>query len=117
MSKNELTQSQKIARLNDEFRKNMVYYSLLGQVVTTASIATLPANEKMQIFDKVISFNSFSEDNDPYGEHDFGSFNHNADTIFWKIDCYDKSMQYGSEDPADNSKTKRLLTIMYAHEY
>lgn len=117
MSNTELTQSQKIARLNDQFRQNLAYFALLGQVVTTASIATLQQNEKMQIFDKVRTFNSFSEDNDPYGKHDFGSFNHNADTIFWKIDYYDKSMEYGSDDPADNSKTKRLLTIMYSHEY
>lgn len=117
MSNNELTQSQKIARLNDQFRQNLAYFALLGQVVTTASIATLPQNEKFQIFKKVSELKGFNEDNDPYGEHDFGSFNHNADTIFWKIDYYDKAMKYGSEDPADKSKTRRLLTIMYSYEY
>lgn len=62
-------------------------------------------------------FNRFEPGNDPYGEHDFGSFNHNVDTIFWKIDYYDKAMKYGSEDPSDATKTKRLMTIMYAYEY
>lgn len=112
-----LTKSQKIARLNDQFRQNLPYFALLGQVVTTASIATLSQNEKYRIFKKVSEFNGFNEDNDPYGEHDFGSFNHNADTIFWKIDYYDKALKYGSDDPADNSKTKRILTIMYSYEY
>lgn len=51
MSNNELTQSQKIARLNDQFRQNLGYFAFLGQVVTTASIASLPQNDKFQIFD------------------------------------------------------------------
>jgi len=35
---------------------------------------------------KVESFDSFTEDNDPHGEHDFGAFEHEAQRIFWKID-------------------------------
>ncbi len=113
----QLTQSQKIAWLNDAFRKNFAYNLVSGHIVTTASIAALSLKEQMQIFNKVKSYNAFTKDNDPYGEHDFGSFAHNADTIFWKIDYYDKSMQRGSDNPADNSKTNRLMTIMYACEY
>jgi hypothetical protein len=37
--------------------------------------------------------------------------------LFWKIDYYDTSLQYGSENPADPDQTTRVLTIMLASEY
>jgi len=37
--------------------------------------------------------------------------------MFWKIDYYDRSLEYGSNDPADPSQTVRVLTIMLASEY
>jgi hypothetical protein len=33
------------------------------------------------------------------------------------IDYYDATMEFGSEAPADASKTTRVLTIMLASEY
>ena len=59
----------------------------------------------------------FTEDNDPHGEHDFGSFDHDGERIFWKIDYYDAACEFGSEDPAEPAKTTRVLTIMLAEEY
>ena len=35
----------------------------------------------------------------------------------FKIDYYDASMKFGSEDPADLSKTTRVLTIMLAEDW
>ncbi len=63
------------------------------------------------------SFDQFDEGNDPHSEHDFGAFEHGPDTIFWKIDCYDKALAYGSPDPADPSVTTRVITVMLASEY
>jgi hypothetical protein len=34
----------------------------------------------------------------------------------FKIDYYDASMEFGSEDPADLSKITRVLTIMLAED-
>ena len=51
------------------------------------------------------------------GEHDFGSFTVGEEQLFWKIDYYDLSLEFGSNDPADPSQTKRVLTIMLAEEY
>ena len=62
-------------------------------------------------------FENFTPENDPYYEHDFGSFEHEGKTIFWKIDCYDRDRNYGSPDPADPSVTMRILTVMLAEEY
>jgi len=53
------------------------------------------------ILERVKRVDHFTEDNDPYGEHDFGSFDQAADKIFWKIDYYDTSLTFGSPDPSD----------------
>ena len=34
-----------------------------------------------------------------------------------KLDYFDKELKFGSENPADPSKTTRVLTIMLAEEY
>jgi hypothetical protein len=65
-------------------------------------------------------FDSFAEDNDPDGEHDFGTFEVRgvAEKIFWKIDYYaDASCAFGSDDPSDISRCFRVLTIMLASDY
>jgi hypothetical protein len=65
-------------------------------------------------------FKDFTEDNDPYGEHDMGSFHIEGVTrkIFWKIDCYaDASCSGGAEDPSDPARSFRVLTIMFGSEY
>ena len=42
------------------------------------------------VLSSVQSFDDFSSDNDPYGEHDFGAIDlPDAEKIFWKIDYYD----------------------------
>jgi hypothetical protein len=59
----------------------------------------------------------FSGDDDPHGERDFGAFEHQGKRLFWKIDYYDPTLSFGSEDPTDLAKTHRVLTILLASEY
>lgn len=59
----------------------------------------------------------FSEDNDPYGEHDFGRVVVEDTPVLWKIDYYDAAMEHGSDDAADPERTKRVLTLFLAEEY
>ena len=40
-----------------------------------------------------------------------------AQTIFFKIDYFDKALASHSPDPADPSVTERVITIMLAEEY
>ena len=101
-----------INTLNDNFRKTFIG----GRVMLTSGIRAKTQDEIAEILEKVRSFDNFTTANDPYGEHDFGSFDYKGQKIFWKIDYYDKNLQYLSEDPADDSKTIRTLTIMLAED-
>lgn len=104
----------KIRELNDAFRKG---FPLNGKRYITDGIFALDCDDRAAILEKVRTFDAFTEDNDPHGEHDFGSIEHNGERIFWKIDYYDAACEYGSEDPAEASRTTRVLTIMLADEY
>ena len=105
--------SEKIQRLNDVFRKTMMG----GMVTFTDGIASLPETEVAEIVKKVRMFDVFNEDNDPHGEHDFGIIQHKGQSVYFKIDYYDREVLYGSEDPADPEVTTRVMTIMFNYEY
>ena len=102
-----------IAELNDAFRRNLC----AGDVYSTRGIHALPISAREEIFRRVRTFDAFGPDNDPYGEHDFGSFEYSGQTIFWKIDCYDAKLKWGSPDPANPAVTRRVLTILLSEEY
>jgi hypothetical protein len=110
----DVTALERVRQLNDEARQVMP----AGRVVLSRGIAALPADVQADILERVRAFDAFTSHNDPYGEHDFGSFLFGMGRIFWKIDYYDRDgEQYGSPDPADPSVTTRVLTVMLADEY
>lgn len=45
-------------------------------------------------------------------ERDRGQFELSGETIHFRIDYYDVALEWGSEDPADASITRRVLTLM-----
>ena len=102
-----------IATLNDNFRKTFIG----GEVLLSAGIAAMSSEDKANIVSLVQNFDNFNENNDPYGEHDFLSFDYKGDKILAKIDYYDLNNQYMSENPANPDITKRVLTIMTIYEY
>ena len=104
----------RIAELNDLARTAMGIASVLVQ---TVGIQALSPQDQSAIREKVETFNEFTPANDPYGERDCGAFEHNGERILWKIDYYDKNLEYGSEDNSDPGQTRRVLTIMLAEEY
>ena len=99
----------KTRSLNDAFRQTLSG----GRVVTTASLSDRP--DLSLILDRVRHFTDFIEDNDPYGEHDFGSLDWKGEKIFWKIDYCDQSL--GSWEDPRSIGCKRVLTVMLASEY
>ena len=100
--------SAKIAAINDKHRQNME-----GCTVTRGVVSL--GEDVNKIFVNVRDFSMFNEDNDPYGEHDFGSFTVSGVKIFWKIDYYDENLSKWC-DPLDPD-CQRVLTIMLAEEY
>jgi hypothetical protein len=108
------TALERIRELNDETRR----YLPDGRIVISCGIASLAAEDQAAILEGVRTFDEFSSQDDPYGEHDFGAFERAGHRVFWKIDYYDRDGEdYGSPDPSDPSKTHRVLTIMLAGEY
>ena len=104
------TQTDRIRALNDELRKNFCQ----GHAVMTIGIATLGAEAVARIVKTIEVYDDFCHANDPYEEHDFGSFEAEGHTIFFKIDLYEEpDVKDANADPIVN----RVLTIMLAEEY
>lgn len=110
--------AKKIAELNDAFRKG--HRPELGRIMITSGARELvnawPLGEIM-LLNQVRRFDTFTEDNDPSNEHDYGCFEFLGEQVFWKIDYYNKSLDGGSEDPADEKQTTRVMTIALLSEY
>jgi hypothetical protein len=104
---------RRLAVLNDTFRRTFIG----GRVVVTPGVAALGSEGAMAILRKVATFDAFTLNNDPHGEHDFGSLTHEGTTYFWKIDAYDRACEFGSPDPLDPAVTCRVLTVLRADEY
>ena len=104
----------RIRDLNDRFRR---LRQGNGQVFVTAGIQALGPVFVAEAICAVRAFDGFTGDNDPYGEQDFGVVTIKGTRVFWKINYYAPSLEAGSEDPADERKTCRVLTVMLAQEY
>lgn len=104
----------RIAELNDQFRRHGIGN---GRVMVTRSVRDLGLAFERAALLKVRAFDAFTADNDPHAEHDFGSFDLEGRTVFFKLDYYDLALVHGSEDPNDPQKTCRVLTIMLAEDY
>ena len=107
------SRTEHIRALNDALRTSLRG----GRVMVTAGVQALGADAVATAIACMQAFTAFNEDNDPHGEHDFGSFEIIGEKFFFKIDYYDEQMEHGSEDPGDLAKTIRVLTLMLASEY
>jgi Protein of unknown function (DUF3768) len=105
--------TEQIRALNDELRQNLT----IGTAFITAGVAALGIDAVARIVKTIAVYDDFCHANDPYEEHDFGSFEVDGQTIFFKIDYLDKALAFHSPDPADPSVTERVITIMLAEEY
>jgi hypothetical protein len=114
----ETSNTARIAALNDRFRTEGPRSGIPGHTALTNAIGELPIPIIQRVLEAVAAFNSFEPGDDPHGEHDFGAIDiDGAGKVFWKIDYYAPDMENGSEDPADLTKTVRVLTVMLASDY
>ena len=123
-------QAARIARLNDMARQAM---GVACTAVATVGFRSLPDADQSQVRELIETFDAFDENNDPHGERDFGTIYQLGDgrwttertrvrddereRVFWKFDYYDRDLRFGSEDAANPTITRRVLTIMLAQEY
>ena len=107
------TDTDRIRLLNDELRQHL----LGGGAVMTPGIVALGQEAVQRLIQTIATFDDFCTANDPHSEHDFGAFDFEGVSIFFKIDYYDKDLNFHSPDPADPALTERVLTLMLAEEY
>jgi hypothetical protein len=96
-----------IAQMNDAFRRSGFGVMVTPGVQTLENLAAL--------VDEIRHFTDFDADNDPYGEHDFGTVHWYGEKVFWKIDYYDQELKFGQEPLSP--ECRRVLTVMLASEY
>lgn len=100
------TTAERIAERNDTFRK--------GETMSVSQ-GVFNLQDVLGLIRAVREYKDFSEDNNPYGEHDFGSLDWEGQKIFWKIDYYDERFE-GWADPLSN-EVERVLTVYLAEEH
>jgi hypothetical protein len=105
--------TDRIRALNDALRRNLP----LGHAVLTPGVVALGPEAVARIVKTIAVYEDFCHANDPYEEHDFGSFEADGQKIFFKIDYFDKGLELHSPDPSDPTVTERVITIMLAEEY
>ena len=105
--------AERIRDLNDELRTT----GIGGETFVTRGLLSKELDFIAKACAAVKAFDAFSEDNDPWQEHDCATLDVDGETVIFKIDYYGLNREYGSPDPADPKVTRRVLTIMLAEEY
>ena len=105
--------STRIRALNDELRR----FGRGGRIMVTLGIQSLGVRTVAHILAAVAAFDAFTDDNDPYGEHDCAILPVDGIEVLFKIDYYDRDLLYHSPDPSDPAVTQRIMLVMLATEY
>lgn len=102
-----------IRTLNDQLRQTFSG----GQVLLTPGVNALRSDSVARVIKAIQEFDEFGKDNDPYRTHEFGMVDVDGERVMFKVDAYDKNLEYGSPNPADPAVTTRVMTILLASEY
>src|SRR3954462_3917436 len=103
----------RIRELNDQLRCK----AARGPTVITRGIEALGSAGVARLLAAVAGFDDFTEDNDPWGEHDCAVLTVEGRRIIFKIDYFDRDLRWHSPDASDPAVTVRVLTVMLAEEY
>lgn len=113
-----LDRTKAIAHLNDRARQSLDRHAkvvfminLLNKFSDGTHANDIIAQARIM---KAMRHCAFSEDSP---ERDLSIFEVDGHRIMMKIDYYDTTLEWGSEDPADASKTRRIITIMAPEDY
>jgi hypothetical protein len=103
----------RIRELNDQLRRKAVG----GRIVVTRGIDALGTDGVCRILAAVAAFDNFTEDNDPWGEHDCALLTVDGRRVMFKVDYFDIELNYHSPDASDPAVTQRVMTVMLSEEY
>lgn len=116
-----------LARQNDAIRQALQPIRFNGQlldakVALSFELSQLDHEDLLPVLKALREFDAYESGNDPYGEHDFTVFSHPVRGVekrfMFKIEYFsDASMNFGSEDPVDPSKTFRLAMLSLVSEH
>ena len=104
--------TQRIRALNDQLRQNLA----TGVAVMTPGVAALGEEATARIIKTITTFDDFCHANNPYENHDNGSFEADGRTVFFKIDHYERPPDSPSPGPVDQRDRVRVITVMLAEE-
>ena len=105
-----------IAQQNDAFRKGQPEGGV-GMFVQTTAIDNMGPGFVAACLAQIVTYDDFTEDNDPYGTHEMEVMEVMGYKVWFKINLYDENYQYRTPAPTDLSKTRRVLTILFPSDY
>jgi hypothetical protein len=113
MSDCAMPKTARIRELNDQLRQKNVG----GRIVITSGLNALGTAAVCQALAAVANFDNFTDDNDPWGEHDCAIVTVSGRRVMFKVDYYDLELGSHSPDASDPAVTQRVMTVMLAEEY
>jgi hypothetical protein len=113
MSEASSLRTARVRELNDQLRCK----GTGGRIVVTRGIAALGVAGMRRVLLAVANFDDFTDDNDPWAEHDCAVLTVAGRRIIFKIDYYDRQLVHHSPDASDPAVTERVVTVMLAEEY
>jgi len=107
--------TSRIAALNDRVRFGLDRNARI--VMTATCLATLAVDDRLvseALAQAAVlsAIRRYAFTPDDGAERARGEFAIGGATVHFKIDYYDPSLEWGSEDPADAAATIRVMTIM-----
>lgn len=113
-----VTRTEQIAKLNDRARQGLdrtattvFTTNLLDKFGDGTRTNDILAQAQIR---KAMRHCSFADDSP---ERDLSFFEVAGHRVMMKIDYYDTTLEWGSEDPADASITRRVITLMAPEDY
>lgn len=88
-----------------------------GKLVITAAVLARGDAFLAACLSAIGTFEEFPPENDPDGHHDFGVVTVSGQPVWFRIDLYDRTYEYGSEAPADLAATARALTVLFPEDW
>lgn len=112
--------TNRIAELNQRCRQGLDLEAKL--VITNTCFAMLAKDQLDRLIlstqvQKALRDWKPAANDESDNEQDFGILYVRDQKLFFKIDYYDRTLEWGSEDPANPEVTIRVMTVMMPEDY